>query len=69
MPNKKRAYRTLKEWRKAQFPRQADAAAALSVSQAFYSRVERALQAPSPKLAQAISEKTGVPLETILGLS
>jgi transcriptional regulator with XRE-family HTH domain len=46
-----------------------DAAVDLSLSQSFYSRLERAKIRPNPDLAYAISQKTGVPLETILGLS
>jgi transcriptional regulator with XRE-family HTH domain len=68
MPKRKRPYRTLKEWRVANFPNQEAAAAALSLNQGHYSKIERARVPPRAPLAKVISDKTGVPLETILGL-
>lgn len=69
MPNKKAPYRSLKAWREHTFEKQMDAAAFLSVSQSYYSRIERGLQSPRPIVAKAISDKTGVSVETLLGIA
>ncbi len=69
MPLQKVTYRTLRSWRRATFKKQMDAAAFLSLSQSYYSRLERGLQAPRPKYAKAISEKTGVSVERLLGIA
>lgn len=67
--NRKRPYPSLKQWRDACGFDQDEAAEYLGMSQGYYSRVERQLQAPKPPLAKAISDKTGVPLETVLGVA
>lgn len=64
-----RPYPSLKSWRTAQRLNQIDAAAKLGVSQGFYCRLETGQQVPRPPTAKTISELTGVPLETVLGLS
>lgn len=68
MPPVKKTYRNLRAWREATFERQMDAAAFLSLNQGHYSKLERGLQAPRPQHAKAISAKTGVPIESLLGI-
>lgn len=67
--NRKRPYPSLKHWRNDNRLMQREAAAELAISQNYYSRLERGIQAPRATLAKAISERTGVPLETILGVA
>lgn len=64
-----RSYPSLKAWRDAQGWTQREAATALGVTQALYARVELRLGAPRPLRAKAISEKTGVPFETVMGVA
>lgn len=66
---RKRPYPSLKHWRNEHGLAQREAAERLGVSQPYYSRLERQARAPKPPLAKAISEQTGVPLESILGLA
>lgn len=66
--NRKRPYPNLKTWRDAERIGQREAAAQLGMSQPFYSRLENGLHYPGRKLAKVISERTGVPLEAVLGL-
>ncbi len=68
MPTRKYR-RSLKTWRLQLGLRQDQAAVLLSMTQGHYSKVERAIQTPRPHRAKAISEKTGVPLEIILGIA
>lgn len=69
MPKQQLNYRTLRAWRRKQGLNQGQAAAYLSVSQPYYSRVERYLAAPRPAMAKALSLKTGVSVESILGIA
>lgn len=64
-----RPYPNLKTWRRANTLNQRDAAKKLGISQGFYSRLETGFQPPHAKTAKIISDRTGVPLETLLGLS
>lgn len=64
-----RTYPTLKAWRKAQRIRQNEAAKRLGVSQGYYSRLERQIKFPHAHTAKVITDKTGVPLETLLGIA
>ena len=68
MMNRQRPYPTLKHWRQTHRLNQRAAARELGITQASYSRMETGLQYPRRHLAKTISERTGVPLETILGL-
>ncbi len=61
-----RPYRSLKAWRAAQGLSQREAARKLGMSQAGYSRAESGTMRPRVKKAVLISERTGVPLETVL---
>lgn len=67
--NRKRPYPNLKTWRDDQRVGQRAAAALLGVSQSYYSKIERQTQTPNARLAKAITDKTGVPLETLLGIA
>ena len=67
--NRKRIYPDLKTWRLEMGLSQREAARQLGISQPAYNRIENQTRAPKPRPAQAISRETGVPLESILGLS
>lgn len=62
-----RPYPDLKTWRDAKKLSQQQAAELLGISQTFYSRLERRMQAAPGKRAKTIMEKTGVPLEVLVG--
>jgi len=67
--NRKRPYPNLKMWRDDQRVSQRTAAELLGVTQSYYSKIERQALTPNARLAKAITDKTGVPLETLLGLA
>ena len=64
-----KSYPSLLAWREAHEWNQREAARALGVTQALYARVELRRGAPRPKRAKAISEKTGVPFEIVMGVA
>lgn len=64
-----RPYPTLKHWRDAQGMNQRDAAKILGMTQSEYSKLEIGRRTPRPKRAAAIMEKTGVPLEALMGIA
>ena len=66
--NRNRPYPSLKRWREAFGLNQGQAAQQLGVSPSYYSRLENGEQHPHRTLAKAISDETGVPLETVLGV-
>ena len=66
--NRKPIYPNLERWRTAERLNQRGAAERLRISQGYYSRLEQQQQHPHRKLAKFISDETGVPLETILGV-
>jgi transcriptional regulator with XRE-family HTH domain len=66
---RRRLYPSLKKWRHAQDFSTREAAAYLRTSQPTYSRVERGVQAPNRKVLATWIEKTGVPLENIMGIA
>jgi len=61
--------RSLKAWRRALRCNQRDAARLLRLTQSHYSKIERGLIAPRPKIAKRLMRKTGVSLEAILGIA
>lgn len=67
--NRKREFKSLRQWRDELGLDQDDAALILGLSQSYYSRVERQLMAPNRHLAKRIADKTGVPLEQVLGVA
>lgn len=64
-----KSYASLKAWRAAQALNQREAAKALGVTQALYARVELGRGSPRPQRAKAISDKTGVPFEILMGVA
>jgi len=66
--NRKPNHPSLKRWRELERLNQEDAARQLGITQAYYSRLERGVQFPRRQLAKAISDQTGVPFETVLGV-
>jgi transcriptional regulator with XRE-family HTH domain len=66
---RKRPYASLRDWRNEHRLSQRDAAKRLGLSQASYSRFENRRAAPRPRRAKSISQLTGVPLESILGIA
>lgn len=68
MPKQQSRFASLKEWRAANDLTQKVAAARLGLRQWDYSRIETRVRAPKPKVAKRISVRTGVPLESVLGL-
>ncbi len=67
--NRKRTYPNLKTWRRENGLSQCEAAEQLGVSQPKYCRMERQDRAPRPMEAKTISQRTGVPLESVLGIA
>jgi len=59
---------SLKAWRVARGVNQRAAAAALGISQTYYSKLERETMHAHPKLAQRLRVLTGVSLEVLLGI-
>jgi len=70
MATKRSAQRhdTLLAWRRGARLNQREAARIFGVSQTVWWRIETGLRPPRPKLGKAIADKTGVPLERVLGL-
>lgn len=64
-----RIYPNLRTWREEMGLSQREAAELLATSQPNYCRFERQTRAPKPRAAQFISKKTGVPLESVLGIA
>lgn len=62
-----RPYPDLATWRDAKGLSQQEAASLLGISQTFYSRLERRIQSARGKQAKQIMDKTGVPLEVLVG--
>jgi DNA-binding XRE family transcriptional regulator len=60
---------SLKEWRTRCRLNQIDAASILGVTQGYYSKVERQRVAPRRTIARRITKKTGVSLESLMGLT
>lgn len=60
---------SLRAWRRARGLGQVEAAKALGISQAYYSKLERHEQAPRPAMAKALTEATGVPLDELMGIA
>jgi len=67
--NRKRIYPSLAAWRDNERLSQEAAAEKLEVTQGYYSRLERRVQFPNRILARRIAERTGVPLENVLGIA
>lgn len=59
----------LRAWRSSHRLTQNAAARLLGVTQSYYSKIEKKTCAPRPQIAKRITEKTGVPLASILGIA
>lgn len=65
-----KTFASLKAWRTAQGFNQREAAAYLGVSQSLYARIEARDRVPTPTLkCKALSDKTGVPFEIVMGVA
>ena len=74
MPNETPAVRikphsSLAAWRRAQGFDQSEAAQFLGITQGTYSKLERHLMAPRPELLRTLTERTGVPIDELLGIA
>lgn len=63
------APRSLKAWRERRTMTQRAAARFLGVTQGYYSKLENQNVAPRPAIAKRLTEKTGVPLASLLGIA
>jgi transcriptional regulator with XRE-family HTH domain len=68
-PTSRPAFDSLREWRHAQGFDQGTAARFLEISRAYYCKLEHAVAAPRPTIAKRVTERTGVPLEVLLGIA
>jgi transcriptional regulator with XRE-family HTH domain len=66
---RRHAYPDLATWRRAHAFNQREAAQTLGISQTYYSRLERGVQAARGKIAKRILETANVPLEKLVGLA
>lgn len=64
-----RSYPTLQTWREAQQLNQRRAADLLGISQTTYGLLERRRRFVKGEQAKAIMDKTGVPLEVLVGVA
>ncbi len=64
-----KTYPSLKAWRTARGLNQRDAAKLLGVSQPVYAQVELGRGRPRAPRGKAISEKTGVSFEVVMGVA
>lgn len=64
-----KTYASLKAWRADHEMNQREAARLLGVTQALYARVELGRGTTRPVKAKAISDKTGVPFEILMGVA
>lgn len=64
MPTK--TFNTLRAWRRDKGLNQREAAHILRLSQTTYSRIERGVRFPKPKVLKRLVKKTGVSIERLL---
>lgn len=64
-----RPYSSLRAWRQAKGFTQEEAAAFLGIGQAYYSKLERHEQAPRKVILQRLMERTGVPVDELMGIA
>lgn len=60
---------SLLAWRTAHGYGQHEAARYLGIGQAYYSKLERHEAAPRPEILKRITERTGVPLDELMGIA
>lgn len=64
-----RPHSSLSAWRRAQGFNQHEAAAYLGISQSYYCKLETHDQTPRPAIARRLMDRTGVPLDELLGIA
>ncbi len=69
LPKRAGRFVNLRAWRDAYQLGQVEAAKQLGISQSMVSKFERGVYVPKAKLAKRIADRTGVSLESVLGLS
>ena len=60
---------SLSAWRAAQGFSQHEAAAFLGISQTYYSKLENHVASPRPEIAKRVTERTGVPIDELMGIA
>lgn len=60
---------SLAAWRKAQGWTQHEAAAYLGISQSYYYKLEAKVQNPRKGILKRITERTGVPVDELMGIA
>lgn len=60
---------SLAAWRKAMGFTQPEAADYLSISQSYYSKLEQKAQHPRPAVLKQLTERTGVPVDELMGIA
>jgi transcriptional regulator with XRE-family HTH domain len=60
---------SLKAWRRTMGFNQSEAAAYLEISQAYYYKLEAKTAAARPTIIKRLTERTGVPLDELLGIA
>lgn len=68
-PIRIRPHSSLAAWRRAHGFDQREAATFLGISQSYYSKLESLDQSPRRNMAKRLTEKTGVPVDALMGLS
>ena len=68
-PSRIRPHSSLRAWRLAHGLSQHEAAQYLGISQSYYSKLETHDQAPRRAMLKALTAKTGVPVDALLGLT
>lgn len=69
MPARVKPHSSLLAWRKAHGFTQHEAAAYLGVTQSCYCKWERHEQAPRRDLLKDVTERTGVPVDELMGIA
>lgn len=60
---------SLLAWRKAQGFTQREAALYLGITQGYYSKLELKAQTPRKDVLKALTERTGVPVDELMGIA
>jgi transcriptional regulator with XRE-family HTH domain len=64
-----RPHSSLAAWRRFHGFSQHDAARVLGISQSYYSKLETHEQSPRRAMMKALTAKTGVPVDALMGLT
>lgn len=60
---------SLRAWRRSKGYTQTEAARFLEISQGYYNKLERKEQTPRPAILKVLTERTGVPVEELMGIA